>query len=250
MTTATTAEVRRGNKERKRVRLGCDIPFVVHRLGFPVDLRIRSFGERRPLQRQRAEAKLDRGKAAEVVLTRYSGATGEGTTVIRNMRYFAATCTLPEKRAPIAQGGRDARKAYVPGGHSRRDRECRNCPLRSGPRRPRGGQDKDVRAAARRLARRLVLESRCRAVACGGPPGVHADPDWPGRALPPDFEEHHTDVFVQDLVNVFEWEDLNDVILVGHSFGGIASTGAADRIPKRIRHIVFQHSGESADSGR
>lgn len=34
--------------------------------------------------------------------------------------------------------------------------------------------------------------------------------------------------------NVFEWEDLNDVILVGHSFGGIASTGAADRIPKRL----------------
>src|SRR5215813_8767782 len=39
----------------------------------------------------RAEAKLDGGKAAEVVLTRYSGATGEGTTVIENMRYFAAT---------------------------------------------------------------------------------------------------------------------------------------------------------------
>jgi Protein of unknown function (DUF1326) len=39
----------------------------------------------------RAEAKLDGGKAAEVVLTRYAGATGEGTSVIRNMRYFAAT---------------------------------------------------------------------------------------------------------------------------------------------------------------
>jgi hypothetical protein len=38
----------------------------------------------------RAEAKLDDGKAAEVVLTRYSGATGEGTTVIKNMSYFAA----------------------------------------------------------------------------------------------------------------------------------------------------------------
>ena len=38
-----------------------------------------------------AEARLDGGKAAEVVLTRYSGATGEGTSVIRNMRYFAAT---------------------------------------------------------------------------------------------------------------------------------------------------------------
>ena len=39
----------------------------------------------------RAEAKLDGGKAAEVVLTRYPGATGEGTTVIKNMSYFAAT---------------------------------------------------------------------------------------------------------------------------------------------------------------
>jgi hypothetical protein len=39
----------------------------------------------------RAEARLDGGKAAEVVLTRYAGATGEGTSVIRNMRYFAAT---------------------------------------------------------------------------------------------------------------------------------------------------------------
>jgi hypothetical protein len=39
----------------------------------------------------RAEAKLDGGKAAEVVLTRYSGATGEGTAVIRNMSYFAST---------------------------------------------------------------------------------------------------------------------------------------------------------------
>ena len=39
----------------------------------------------------RAEARLDGGKAAEVVLTRFSGATGKGTTVIKSMRYFAAT---------------------------------------------------------------------------------------------------------------------------------------------------------------
>ena len=38
----------------------------------------------------RAEAKLDGGRAAEVVLTRNPGATGEGTTVIKNMSYFAA----------------------------------------------------------------------------------------------------------------------------------------------------------------
>jgi hypothetical protein len=39
----------------------------------------------------RAEAKLDGGKAAEVVLTRHPGATGEGTTVIKNMSYFGST---------------------------------------------------------------------------------------------------------------------------------------------------------------
>jgi Protein of unknown function (DUF1326) len=37
-----------------------------------------------------AEGKLDGGKAAEVVMSRFSGATGEGTTVIKNMKYFAA----------------------------------------------------------------------------------------------------------------------------------------------------------------
>jgi hypothetical protein len=39
----------------------------------------------------RAEARLDGGKSAEVVLTRHPGATGEGTTVIKNMSYFACS---------------------------------------------------------------------------------------------------------------------------------------------------------------
>jgi hypothetical protein len=38
----------------------------------------------------RAEAKLDEGKAAEVLLTRNPGATGDGTTVIKNMSYFGS----------------------------------------------------------------------------------------------------------------------------------------------------------------
>lgn len=47
------------------------------------------------------------------------------------------------------------------------------------------------------------------------------------------------DTFTADLVNVLEWEDLRDVILVGHSFGGNAISGAADRVPHRIRHLVY-----------
>src|SRR3546814_2902984 len=50
------------------------------------------------------------------------------------------------------------------------------------------------------------------------------------------------DTFVQDLVNMLEWEDLHDVILVGHSFAGVAITGAADRVPGRIRHLVYLDS--------
>lgn len=38
-----------------------------------------------------AEARLDGGKAAEVVMSRFSGATGKGTAVIKNMKYFAAS---------------------------------------------------------------------------------------------------------------------------------------------------------------
>jgi hypothetical protein len=39
----------------------------------------------------RAAARLDGGRAAEVVLIRNPGATGEGTTVIKNMSYFGST---------------------------------------------------------------------------------------------------------------------------------------------------------------
>ncbi|WP_407529044.1 alpha/beta hydrolase [Methylobacterium oryzisoli] len=44
---------------------------------------------------------------------------------------------------------------------------------------------------------------------------------------------------VQDVARVIEMEDLRDVILVGHSYGGMAVTGVADRLTDRIRHIVY-----------
>ena len=47
------------------------------------------------------------------------------------------------------------------------------------------------------------------------------------------------DTFVDDLANVLRFEDLHDVVLVGHSFGGNAITGVADRMPERLRHLVY-----------
>jgi pimeloyl-ACP methyl ester carboxylesterase len=47
------------------------------------------------------------------------------------------------------------------------------------------------------------------------------------------------DTFVQDIANVLLWEDLNNVILVGHSFAGLSITGVADILPQRILHLVY-----------
>ncbi len=44
---------------------------------------------------------------------------------------------------------------------------------------------------------------------------------------------------VTDVVNVLTWEDLKDVILVGHSYGGMVATGVADRAADRIADIVY-----------
>lgn len=47
------------------------------------------------------------------------------------------------------------------------------------------------------------------------------------------------DTHIQDVVNVIEFEELDDVVLVGHSFGGLVITGVADRLRDRIARIVF-----------
>lgn len=47
------------------------------------------------------------------------------------------------------------------------------------------------------------------------------------------------DTFVADLVNVIESNELDDVILVGHSFGGVPISGVADKIPGLLRHMVY-----------
>jgi pimeloyl-ACP methyl ester carboxylesterase len=47
------------------------------------------------------------------------------------------------------------------------------------------------------------------------------------------------DTQIQDIVNVILWERLTNVVLVGHSYGGMIITGVADRVPERIRELVY-----------
>jgi len=44
---------------------------------------------------------------------------------------------------------------------------------------------------------------------------------------------------INDVVNLILFEDLHDVVLTGHSYGGMVITGVMDRVPERIRHVVF-----------
>src|SRR5437763_15130902 len=46
------------------------------------------------------------------------------------------------------------------------------------------------------------------------------------------------DLHIEDVVALLRYEDLDDVILVGHSYGGMVVTGVADRAAARIGRLV------------
>jgi len=52
---------------------------------------------------------------------------------------------------------------------------------------------------------------------------------------------------IQDVVNVLFYEDLTDVLLVGHSYGGNVITGVADRVPERLQQLVYLDAATPAD---
>jgi pimeloyl-ACP methyl ester carboxylesterase len=44
---------------------------------------------------------------------------------------------------------------------------------------------------------------------------------------------------ILDIVNLIRWEELTDIVLCGHSYGGCVISGVADRMPERIRSLVY-----------
>jgi pimeloyl-ACP methyl ester carboxylesterase len=52
---------------------------------------------------------------------------------------------------------------------------------------------------------------------------------------------------IQDVVSVFEYEDLRDVVLVGHSYGGMVIAGASARVAERISNLVYLDAFLPAD---
>ena len=49
-----------------------------------------------------------------------------------------------------------------------------------------------------------------------------------------DLETH-----IQDVLGVLQFEELREVTLIGHSYGGMVATGVADRVPDRIVQLIY-----------
>lgn len=47
---------------------------------------------------------------------------------------------------------------------------------------------------------------------------------------------------ILDIVNVFRYENLQDVILVGYSYGGMVTTSVAEQVPDRIAKLIYLDS--------
>jgi pimeloyl-ACP methyl ester carboxylesterase len=44
---------------------------------------------------------------------------------------------------------------------------------------------------------------------------------------------------IQDIISVIDDADLSDIVLVGHSYGGMVISGVADRMPEKIASLVY-----------
>ena len=50
---------------------------------------------------------------------------------------------------------------------------------------------------------------------------------------------NNLDTHIQDVLGVLKFENLRNVVLIGHSYGGAVATGVADRAPEQIAQIIY-----------
>jgi pimeloyl-ACP methyl ester carboxylesterase len=51
--------------------------------------------------------------------------------------------------------------------------------------------------------------------------------------------ETDLDTHIRDVTALIDFEELRDIVLVGHSYGGMVVTGVADLMPERISRLVY-----------
>jgi pimeloyl-ACP methyl ester carboxylesterase len=57
-----------------------------------------------------------------------------------------------------------------------------------------------------------------------------------------DLETHIT-----DMLQVIKYEDLRDIVLIGHSYGGMVATGVADRARDKVKQLIYIDAFVPAD---
>ncbi len=55
------------------------------------------------------------------------------------------------------------------------------------------------------------------------------------------------DTHVTDVINLIKFEELGNVYLVGHSYGGVVITQVADKIPDRLAKLIYADSAPLPD---
>jgi thioesterase domain-containing protein len=60
-------------------------------------------------------------------------------------------------------------------------------------------------------------------------------------------KDTNLDTHIADIANFIEWEDLTDICLVAHSYGGFPASGALERIGSHVSSIVWVDAMKPAD---
>jgi pimeloyl-ACP methyl ester carboxylesterase len=58
------------------------------------------------------------------------------------------------------------------------------------------------------------------------------------------------DTHVHDVIGLIEYEDLQDVVLVGHSYGGVVTTAVAEVVAQKLSHLVYLDAWVPKDGQR
>jgi pimeloyl-ACP methyl ester carboxylesterase len=76
-------------------------------------------------------------------------------------------------------------------------------------------------------------------------------PDLPGHCgNPRDHAEVTLATYVEYVARYIEERDLRDVVLVGHSLGGLTVSGVAELVPNRLRRVIFASAMVMIDGER
>jgi pimeloyl-ACP methyl ester carboxylesterase len=99
--------------------------------------------------------------------------------------------------------------------------------------------DGQLRSRSRRMAWELVLEACAQGSTGRRARGFHPHSTGVGERSHLLSRDVNLETHIQDVMNLIKWEELTDIVLCGHSYGGCVISGVADRIPARIRALAY-----------